>query len=117
MTLSLTPVGMTPTAITTTPAPAAIPSNTSVAPIPIHVTAGTNNGSESNSSDGILEIIEMYSPPSATVALSYLRDTIHNALSQAQEYLQEEVAVAGIPNTVSSTSEPSMLDLAERTIN
>ena len=67
--------------------------------------------------DGILEIIEMWSPPAATVALSSLRDTIHNPLSRAQGSLQEEVAVAGSPNTVSATPDPSFLDLAEQTIN
>ena len=114
---SLPPLDVTPTAITATPAPAAIPSHAFVANIPAHVTAGTNNGSESDSSDGILEIIEMGSPPAATVALSSLRDTIHNELSRAQGSLQEEVAVAGSPNAVSATSEPSLLDSAERTIN
>ena len=59
----------------------------------------------------------MGSPPAATVALSYLRRKNHNALSRAQGYLQEEVAVAGSPNTVSATSKPQFLDLAEWTIN
>ena len=59
----------------------------------------------------------MGSPPDATVTLSSLCDKINNALSRAQEYLQEEVAVAGSPNTVSATSEPSLMDLTERTIN
>ena len=59
----------------------------------------------------------MGSPPAATVALSSLRGTIHNALLMSQRYLQEEVAVAGSPNTVSDTSEPSFLELADRTIN
>ena len=101
---SLTPVDVTPTAIAAMPAPASIISHTYFATIPAHVTAGTNNGSESDSSDGILEIIEMGSPPAATVALSSLRDTIHNELSRAQGSLQEEVAVAGSPNAVSATS-------------
>ena len=100
---SLTPVYETPTATTTTPAPAAIPSHAYVATITTHVTTGINNGSESVSSDSILEIIEMGSLTAATVALSYLCDTIYNVLSQAQGFLQEEVAVAGSLNTVSAT--------------
>ena len=59
----------------------------------------------------------MGSPPAATVALISLRGTIHNALLMAQRYLREEVAVAGSPNTVSATPDPSFLDLAEQTIN
>ena len=59
----------------------------------------------------------MGSPPAATVALSSLRGTIHNALLMSQRYLREEVAVAGSPNTVSDTSYPSLMDLYELTIN
>ena len=93
MLLSLNPVDVNPTEITATPAPAAIPSHASVTTIPAHVASGTNNGSESDRSYGILEIIGMWSPPAATVALSSLCDTIHNALSRAQGSLQEEVEV------------------------
>ena len=113
----LTTIDMIPTAIAATPAPAVITSHTYVATISAHVTARTNNASESDSSYGIPEIIEMGGPPSATVALISLRNTIHNALSRAQGHQQAEFAVAVIPNTVSATSEPSLLDLAERTIN
>ena len=117
VTSSLTPVDVTPTAITTTPAPVFIIYHASVVTIPIHFTAGTNNGSEINSSDSTLDITEMGSTPAATVSLISLRDKIHNALLRAQGYLQEEVAVAGSPDTVSAISEPSLLDLSERTIN
>ena len=117
MPLSLTPVDVTPTTITATPAHAAISSHASVATIPAHVTSVTNNRSESNRLDGIPEIIEMGSHPAAIVALSSLCDTIHNELSWAQGSLKEEVAFAGIPNTVSDTSETSFMDLAEQTIN
>ena len=106
MPLSLNPVDVTPTSITATPSPVAITSHSFPATIPKHVTAGTNNGSDSYISDGIMEIIEFMSPPSATVTLNFLCDIIQNALSQAQGYLQEEVAVAGIPTTVLSISEP-----------
>ena len=78
----LNTVDVTPTAITATPAPAAIPSHASIATIPAHVTAGTNNGSESDSSDDILDIIEMKSTTSATFVLSSLIETIHNELSR-----------------------------------
>ena len=108
---------MNPTATTTTPAPVAAPSHASVATIPANVTAGTNNESESDSSDGILEIIEIWIPPAATFTLSSLRDKIHNALSRAQGSLHEEDAVVGSPNTVSATSDTSLLELSERTIN
>ena len=103
---SITSVDVTPTAIIATPAPAEIPSHTAVTTIPAHVTAETNNGYDSDSLYDILEIIDIGSPPAATVALSYLRRKNHNALSRAQGYLQEEVAVAGSPNTVSATSKP-----------
>ena len=106
MTSSLTLVDLAPTVITDMPAPSAITYHDSIATIPAHVTAGTNNGYKSNRSDDILEIIDMGIPPAATVALSYLREKIHNELSREQGYLQEEVAVAGIPNTVSATSDP-----------
>ena len=59
----------------------------------------------------------MGSPPAATVNLISLRDTIHNALSWAQESLKEEVAFTGSPNTVSDTSEPSLLYLDDWTID
>ena len=59
----------------------------------------------------------MGSPPAAAVALIFLFETIHNTLSRAQGSFQEEVAVAGILNTVSATLGPSFLDLAEHTIN
>ena len=59
----------------------------------------------------------MGSPPYATTPLSFIRDTIQNVLSRVQGSLQEEVKVAGNPNTVSSKSEPSFMDLADRTIN
>ena len=113
----ITPVDVTPTVITATPAPAAIPYHASVTTIPAHVANGTKNGSDINSSDGILEIIDMEIPPDSNVTLSYLHAKIHNSLSQVQGYLQEEIEVAGIPNTVSATSEPSFLELADRTIN
>ena len=87
MTSSLNTVDVKPTAITATPTLAAISSHVSVATIPAHVTSGTNNGYESNSSDGILETIETGSTPAETVALSYLCDIINNALSRAQGYL------------------------------
>ena len=74
---------MTPTAITATPAPAAIPSQASIAPILAHVTAGTNNRYESEISDGILDIIEKVITLAVTVALSSLRGTIQNALLRA----------------------------------
>ena len=77
---SLTPVDVTPTDITATPAPSAIPSHASVATIPSHVTGGTNNGSESGSLDSTLEIVEMTSPHASTVALSSLSNKIHNSL-------------------------------------
>ena len=97
---SLTTFDVAPTAITATSAPAAITYHFSVALIPANVTSGTNNGSESDSSYGVLDIIEMGSPPFATVSLSSIRDTIQNVLQQAQGYLYEEVAVTGSPNTV-----------------
>ena len=75
---SLTPVDVNPTSITAAPAPAAITYHDSVATIPVHITSGTNNGYESNSSDGILEIIEMGSTPDRTVDTSSLCGTIHN---------------------------------------
>ena len=103
MTSSLDPIDVTPTAINAMSVPATIPSHAYVATITTHVTTGINNGSESVSSDSILEIIEMGSLTAATVALSYLCDTIYNVLSQAQGFLQEEVAVAGSLNTVSAT--------------
>ena len=78
---SLTYIDVTPTAITATPAPAAIPSHASVATIPAHVTFGTNNGYYSNRLGGIMEIIDMGIPPTATVSMSSLRDIIHNTLS------------------------------------
>ena len=106
VTLSLTIADVTPTSTNATPEPAALPSHASIATIPAHVTAGTNNVSKRDSSDGILEIIDMGSPPAATVSLSSICDTIYNALSRAQRSLQDEVAVAGSPNTVSATSEP-----------
>ena len=84
MPLSLTTVDVNPTAITAMPSPMAIPSHASVATITAHVTAGTNNGSESDSLDDTLQIIEMGSPPNDTVALISLCDTIQNSLSQAQ---------------------------------
>ena len=59
----------------------------------------------------------MVSRPAATVALSSLCDTVYNALSWAQGSLQEEVSVAVSHNTVSSTSETSLMYLADRTIN
>ena len=59
----------------------------------------------------------MGSPLAATVALSSLCDTIHNALSQAHRSLQEEVAVTGSTNTVSDTSELPFLYLDGLTIN
>ena len=59
----------------------------------------------------------MGSPPAATVALISLRGTIHNALLMTQRYMQEEVAVAGSPNTVSDTSELLFLYLDGLTIN
>ena len=114
---SLTPIDVTPTSITAMSEPKPIPFHTYVSTIPTHVTYGTNNRFESNSSDGILEIIDIGSTPFATVDLSYLHDTIHNALSRSQGSLQEEFAVAGSLNTVSATSEPSFLDLDDRTIN
>ena len=106
MPLSLNPVDVTPTSITATPSPVAITSQSFLATIPKHVTAGTNNGSESDSSDGILEINEIGSPPAATVTLNFLCDTIQNELSRVQGSLQEEVAVTGIPKTLLSISEP-----------
>ena len=114
---SLTLVDVTPTAITSTLAPSAILSHASVSTIPAHVTDVTNNGSERKISDGILKIIDMGSPLAATVALSSLCDTIHNALSQAHRSLQEEVAVTGSTNTVSDTSELPFLYLDGLTIN
>ena len=117
MSLSLTLVEVTPTTITPTPAPVAIPYQASVINIPAHVTSGTNNGSESDSSDGILDIIETEIPPDATVALSSLHVTIQNALSRAQGSLQEENSVAEIPNTVSYTSEPLFMEFSEQNIN
>ena len=59
----------------------------------------------------------MESPPAATFDLSSLLYTIHNALLRVQGSLKEEVAVEGSPNTVSATSEPSLLDLDEWTTN
>ena len=115
--LSLTTVDVNPTAITAMPSPMAIPSHASVATITAHVTAGTNNGSESDISDGILDIIEMGSPPNTTVALISLRNTTDNKLPQEQISLQEEVSVTGNPNTASATSEPSFVDLDKRNIN
>ena len=103
MHLYLTPVDVIPIAITTTPTPTAFASNASVAITPAHVTAGINNGSESDRSDGILEIIYMGRPPAATVTIIYLCEKMHNTLLQAQGYLQEDVEVAGSPNTVSAT--------------
>ena len=97
---------MNPNAITATPEPTAITSHASVATIPAQITSGTNNGSKNDSSDGILEIIEMEIPPAATVALSSLRGKNYNEMSRAQGSLQEEVAVAGGTNVVSDTSEP-----------
>ena len=47
----------------------------------------------------------------ATGDLGYLCGTIHNVLLWAQVSLQEEVSVAGIPNTVADTSEPSLMYL------
>ena len=117
MPLSLNTVGVTPTDITATPAPATIPSHVSFSTIPTHVTAGTNNGSENDISDGILEIVQMGSIPADIVALSCLREKNHNALSPAQVSLQEGVAVSGIPNTLSVTSDPSLMELSDRTIN
>ena len=108
---------MAPTAITAMPVPAAIAYRTSVATIPKHVTSGTNNVYDRYSSYCILEIIEMGIPPAATVALISLCDTIHHVLLWEQGSLQEEVAVAGSPNTVSATSDPSFLDLEKWTIN
>ena len=114
---SLTPIDVTPTATTALPAPVAITYHASVATIPAHVTSGTNDESDSDRSDGILEIMEIGIPPATAVAMSSLCDTIHNALLWVQGYLQENVAFSGRPNTVSATSEPSLMDLAERTIN
>ena len=103
---SINTVDTTLTAITATPAPASIPSHASVATIPVHVTDGNKNGSESDILYDILEIIEMGITPAVTVTLIFLREKIHNAMLRAQGYLQEEVAVTGSPNKVSSTSEP-----------
>ena len=89
----------------------------SIATIPANVTTGTNNVSKRGISDGILGIIEMGSPPAATATLSYLDEKFYNALSWAQGCLKEEVEVMGSTNTVLSTSEPSLLDLYERSIN
>ena len=97
---SLTTVDVITTAITTMPVPVAIPSHASVATIPAYVNTVTNNGYDINSSDGILEIIEMGSPPDATVAMSSLYDTINNALPWVQVSLQEEFVFAESPNTV-----------------
>ena len=69
MPLSLDTVGVTPTDTTATPAPVTIPSHVSFSTIPTHVTAETNNGFDSNSLYGILDIIEMGSPPSSNVAM------------------------------------------------
>ena len=55
----ITTIDVTTTSITTTTVPAAILYHVSVATTPAHVTTGTNNGSESNSLDGILKIIDM----------------------------------------------------------
>ena len=93
---------MTPTDITLIPATTAILSHASVVTTPAHVTAGTKNGYDSNSSDGVLDIIDMGSSPTATVNMSSLRGTIQNALYRAQESLQEEVSVAVSLNTVSA---------------
>ena len=114
---SLTPVDVNPTSITAAPAPAAITYHDSVATIPVHITSGTNNGYESNSSDGILETIDTGSTPAETVALSYLCDIINNALSRAQGYPHEKVAVAGSPNTLSATLELSFIDSTDWTTN
>ena len=107
---SLTNVDVTPNDIATTPALSAITYHASVTTIHTHVTVGTNNGSDSDSLDSILEIIEITSPPAATVSLSYLCEKIHNSLLRAQGYIQEKVSDEGSPNTVSATSEPSFLD-------
>ena len=80
MTSSFNTVNVTPTNTTATHVPAAIPSHASVAIIYAHVTAGNNNGSESDRLDDILEIIEIGSPTAATVALNSLREKIHNVL-------------------------------------
>ena len=59
----------------------------------------------------------MGSPPATTVALISLCDTTHNALLPEQGSLKEYILVAGSPNTVSATSDLSLLYLAEQTIN
>ena len=89
MSSSLTPVNGTPTAITATPSPGAIPSHYFVATIIVHFTSVNNNGYESNILDGILDIVEMGTTPTANINLSSLCETIHNALSQEQGSLQE----------------------------
>ena len=76
----LTTVDVPPHSITYTPSPADISSHASVATIPSQVTTVTNNGYKSDSLDGIIDIIDMGSPPTATVTLSSLSDTSHNAL-------------------------------------
>ena len=105
MPLSLTPVDATPSTIITTPALTAIKSHTSVATIPAHFITGTNNGSDRNSLDGLQDIVEMGSPPAATIALSSFCVKINNVLLRAQVSLQEEVPVALITNTVSAIPE------------
>ena len=59
----------------------------------------------------------MRSPPAATGSLCTIRDTINNSMSREQGYLQEEVAVAGSPNTLSATLELSFIDSTDWTTN
>ena len=99
---SLTPINVTPNSVTATPTTTVIPSRYSISAITAHVATVTNNGSETYRLDGILEIIDMGSPPSATAALISLNEKHYNSISRAQGYLQQEVVVAGSPNTVSA---------------